>query len=160
MNALGTMSLEATAIGCGLMAGVYFAFSAFVMSSLEALPSAEGIAAMQSINRVILSSLFLPLFFVTSLACLGCVVWGVGHWGTPSALYLVSGGLLYVVGMFVCTAAFNVPLNNVLEQVDPSAISAAETWAQYLRSWTRWNHVRTLSSTAACALLLAAARCG
>jgi len=36
------------ALGCGLIAGVFFAFSAFVMKALARLSSAEGIAAMQS----------------------------------------------------------------------------------------------------------------
>jgi uncharacterized membrane protein len=41
-----------TAVGCGLNAGVFFAFSAFVMPALKRLPPAHGIAAMQSINRL------------------------------------------------------------------------------------------------------------
>ena len=69
--------LWVVAIGCAVMAGVYFTFSAFVMRSLEAMPAARGIAAMQSINRVILSSAFMPLFFATTvlalaLAAAGC----------------------------------------------------------------------------------------
>ena len=39
-----------TALGCGLNAGVFFAFSGFVMNGLRRLPAAQGIAAMQSIN--------------------------------------------------------------------------------------------------------------
>jgi len=39
-----------SALGCGLIAGVFFAFSAFVMKALARLPPAQGIAAMQSIN--------------------------------------------------------------------------------------------------------------
>ncbi len=39
-----------SALGCGLMAGVFFAFSAFVMHALARLPPAQGIAAMQSIG--------------------------------------------------------------------------------------------------------------
>ena len=39
-----------TALGCGLVAGVFFAFSTFVMAALRRLKPEEGIAAMQSIN--------------------------------------------------------------------------------------------------------------
>src|SRR5690606_28980359 len=42
------------ALGCALMAGLFFAFSVAVMRALGALPAAQGIAAMQSINAVIL----------------------------------------------------------------------------------------------------------
>ena len=79
----------------------------------------------------------------------------VGHSG---ALFLVIGGLVYFIGMFVCTAALNVPLNNALDSVDPTTPEAVEVWSDYVRNWTRWNHVRTVSSTTACALFLAAAQ--
>ena len=39
------------AVGSGLVAGVFFAFSTFVMSGLRRAPAPAGIAAMQSINR-------------------------------------------------------------------------------------------------------------
>ncbi|MBL4632921.1 MAG: DUF1772 domain-containing protein [Kofleriaceae bacterium] len=154
MTAIGTTGLWAMAIACGVMAGVYLTFSAFVMASLDALPRAEGIAAMQSINRVILKSLFMPLFITTSFASLVLAVWGIFRWGHSGAPLLAIGGLIYFIGMFVCTVAFNVPLNNALEAVDPTAPEAAGVWSDYLRDWTRWNHVRALSSTAACALFI------
>ena len=34
------------AIGCGLVAGVFFAFSSFVMKALARLQPAQGVAAM------------------------------------------------------------------------------------------------------------------
>jgi hypothetical protein len=46
----------AAALGCGLMAGLFFAFSVAVMKALARLPSAEGIDAMQSINVAIYQS--------------------------------------------------------------------------------------------------------
>ncbi len=158
MTAVATTGLWAMVIGCGVMAGVYFTFSIFVMSSLEAIPKAEGIAAMQSINRVILKSLFMPLFFTTSFASLALAIWGISRWGHSGALFLVVGGLVYFMGMFVCTVALNVPLNNALDSVDPTTPEAVEVWSDYVRNWTRWNHVRTVSSTTACALFLAAAQ--
>ena len=47
-----------TAISVGIMAGVYFTFSAFVMRSLDAIEAPAGMLAMQSINRIILKSVF------------------------------------------------------------------------------------------------------
>jgi uncharacterized membrane protein len=38
------------ALGSGLVGGVFFAFSTFVMRALARVPAAQGIAAMQSIN--------------------------------------------------------------------------------------------------------------
>ena len=69
---------------------------------------------------------------------------------------MLAGGVLYVIGMFVVTMVFNVPLNNALAAVDPASPEAAPLWARYLTDWTLWNHVRTISSTVACALFIAA----
>lgn len=149
-----------TAIACAVMGGIYFAFSSFVMTSLAVMPKPQGIAAMQSINRVIVSSWFIVLFFGTTLASLGLAVWGATHWGHTSALPLVAGGLLYVLGMFVVTAAFNVPLNDALDVVDPATAAAAQVWSKYLRDWTRYNHLRTLCSVAASGLFIAGAWMG
>jgi uncharacterized membrane protein len=38
------------ALGCGLIAGVFFAFSTFVMKALAQQPAPLGIATMQSIT--------------------------------------------------------------------------------------------------------------
>jgi uncharacterized membrane protein len=58
--------------------------------------------------------------------------------------------------MFVVTMVFNVPLNDALAAVDPAGSEARPLWQGYLRDWTMWNHVRTVSSTLACALFIAA----
>jgi uncharacterized membrane protein len=67
---------------------------------------------------------------------------------------MLLGGLIYIAGMFLCTMFFNVPLNNALAAAN--ATSAASVWSQYLKEWTMWNHVRTVSSTTACALYISA----
>ena len=128
-----------SAIGCGLIAGIYFAFSTFVMTSLARLGSAAGIATMNAINVEIVKSLFMPLFLFTTL--------------TSAAL---AGGVLYVLGMFVVTMVFNVPLNDTLAATDPSSTEAASLWARYLNDWATWNHIRTISSTLACGLFIGA----
>jgi len=145
-----------SAIGCGLMAGVYFAFSGFIMTALSRIDQASGVAAMNSINTVILRSLFMPLFFSTTLAGLILAAAALFRWGTPGAFAMLVGGAVYVVGMFVVTMLFNVPLNNALQAVDPANAAAATTWARYVHDWTLWNHVRTAACTAACALFIAA----
>jgi uncharacterized membrane protein len=143
-----------SAIGCGLLAGLYFAFSTFIMTALGRIGQAAGIAAMNAINVVIVQSLFMPLFLGTTLASLLLALVGAFRWGEPGAAAMLAGGTLYVVGMFVCTAVFNVPLNNALAAADPTSVKAAALWARYLTDWTWWNHVRTISSTAACTLFI------
>lgn len=69
---------------------------------------------------------------------------------------MLAGGVLYVLGMFVVTMIFNVPLNNALAAVDPAGQAAASLWGRYLTDWTLWNHVRTVASTATSALFIVA----
>ena len=137
------------ALGCGLIAGLYLAFSTFIMTALERIPPSHGIAAMQSINRVILRSLFMVLFFGTTLVSAGLAAFAlIVIWGSPAAMVLLAAGIIYVVGMFVCTMVFNVPLNNALDAADPATTSGQEVWANYLTNWTFWNHIRTVASIA------------
>ena len=142
---LGVVAVAA--ITTGLMAGVYFTFSTFMMKSLNALEGSAGAAAMQSINKVIVASPFMPLFFGTSVISLGLAGWSVPHWGQPGSLTLFGAAATYLVGMFLVTAVFNVPLNDKLATIDLASPQAGTFWNVYLRQWTLWNHVRTLTST-------------
>ena len=143
-----------SAIGCGLLGGLYFAFSTFIMTALGRIAQASGIMAMNAINVVIVQSLFMPLFIGTTLSSLVLAITAVLRWGQPGATAMLVGGVLYVVGMFVCTAVIHVPMNDALGAVDPVSTEAASLWARYLTDWTLWNHVRTISSTLACTLFI------
>lgn len=139
------------ALGCGLIAGVFFAFSSFVMRALARIPAAEGMAAMQSINIVVLNPAFLGVFVGTAAVCAVAVVASVLRWQEPGSVYLIAGGLLYLLGCFGVTMAFNVPRNEALARVKPSDPDSARLWMGYVSSWTAWNHVRTVASLAAAA---------
>lgn len=141
-------------LGCALMGGLYFAFSAFVMKALAAVGYA-GTRAMNSINTVILRSAFLPLFFGTTIASAVLGVTGALEIGTWRGRLLLIGGVLYVAGMFGVTMICNVPLNNALAAVNAESRTGDAIWRDYVVRWTRWNHVRT-----ACCLLAAAAFMG
>ena len=154
LQAVITGLLWFAAIGCGLLAGLYFAFSTFIMTAFGRIGQVSGITAMNAINIVIVQSLFMPLFFGTTLASLLLAIAAVFRWDEPGAAAMLVGGALYVIGMFVCTIVFNVPLNNALAAADPASAEAASLWARYLTDWTLWNHVRTIASTLACALFI------
>ena len=144
------------AIGCGLLAGVYFAFSTFIMTAFGRIEPAKGVSAMSSINSTILRSLFMPFFYGTTIVSVVLVIVALSRRGEPGSVAMLAGGLIYIAGMTLCTIFFNVPLNNTLDVIDPASGAAASIWSHYLRAWTLWNHVRTISSTATCALYIAA----
>jgi uncharacterized membrane protein len=146
------------AIGSGLIAGVFFAFSSFVMKALDRNPAAQGIAAMQSINVVVLNPLFLGVFLGAAAGCILLAIAALLQWHRPGAPYILAGSLLYVVGTVLVTRVFNVPRNNALASVDPASTDAARLWADYVKSWTNWNHVRTIAAMAAAASLIMSIR--
>ena len=139
------------ALGCGLVAGVFFAFSAFVMKALARLPPGEGIAVMQSINVAVLNPWFMGAFFGTAAACVLALISSLIRWHEPGAVYLFVGSALYLVGTLLVTIVFNVPRNESLASLTPADPDAASLWAGYVASWTAWNHVRTVAALAAAA---------
>ena len=95
-NSLISILALITALGCGTIAGVFFAFSTFVMKALAQFPANEGIAAMQSINVAALNSWFLGAFLGTSAACLLVIFAALSRWSDPSAVFLLLGeGLIW-----------------------------------------------------------------
>ena len=142
-----------SALGCWLMAGVFFAFSTFVMKALDRIQPAQGIAAMQSINAAAPGSLFGMTFLGTAAACAALAVFSLFRGHKPGAGYLLAGSLLYLAGAILVTMIFNVPKNNLLAAVDPASAEGARLWIDYVSSWTAWNHVRTAASIAAAASL-------
>jgi len=144
-----------TALGCGLIAGVFFAFSSFVMKALARIPAAQGIAAMQSISIVVLNPAFLGVFLGTAAGCAGVAIWAVADWDRRSGL-LITGSILYLVGTVGVTRVFHIPLNDALAKADPSSAAGARIWSGYRKSWTIWNHVRTAAALAAAAAFVTA----
>jgi len=146
MERLLYFATVAAALGSGLVAGIFFAFSTFVMGALGRIQQAAGISAMQSINVVVLNPAFLSVFVGTAILGGILVVTAFIGWTSPRSLYLVAGGLLYVVGCFGVTMMFNVPLNDALAAVAADSADGAKLWARYLTEWTNWNSVRTAAS--------------
>ena len=145
-----------SALGSGVMAGLFFAFSAFVMTALNRIAPSAGIAAMQSISIAILNPVFYTVFFGTVVTSLLLAVAAVFRWAEPGAIYLLAGGLLYILCSLLVTIFFNVPLNDGLAAVAPDSAEGAATWTRYLAAWVPWNHLRTIGCLAATAAFILA----
>ncbi|MEM7066014.1 MAG: anthrone oxygenase family protein [Cyanobacteria bacterium P01_B01_bin.77] len=134
------------AIGSALTAGIFFAFSTFVMQALGQQPNASGIATMQAINITVINPWFMAAFFGPGVACLILTISALRQWEQPGSLYWVVGSLLYLIGTIGVTVAGNVPLNDALAIVGPGSADGATLWTQYLADWTFWNHIRTVAA--------------
>lgn len=151
-----TLTLVA-AVGAGVSAGVFFAFSTFVMSALAKLPDRQGLAAMQQVNIAAPNPLFMLVLFGTAVVCVLLGVSAARHLDRPGSGWVIAGAGLYLV-MIVLTVAYHVPHNDALATLDPAAAGSAQEWRSYVTSWTAWNHVRTISSAAGAVCLAVAYR--
>jgi uncharacterized membrane protein len=142
MTSSAALVLGAAAIGSGVVAGVFGAFSGFVMPALDRLAGDGGAAAMRSINvTAVRPPLMIAMFGTAAVSVAAAVV-------APGASTLL-GAASYLAGVVGVTVAANVPLNDRLAagQLD---------WSSYRRPWTRWNSVRTAAAVASAAAFTAA----
>lgn len=141
------------AIGTGLMAGVFFAFSTFVMPALKRAKHPHGMIAMQEINLAAPSPLFMLGLFGTGIVCAVLGVVSVGSLDESVGVLRLIGSALYIVSAIALTGAYHIPRNNALAAVDPNDATAVEVWTRYAREWTAANHVRTIGPFVASILL-------
>jgi len=154
MNSLFPLVGTTAALGSALVGGVFFAFSSFVMKALGRVPSSEGIAAMQSINVVVINPSFMGAFMGTALLSLGAIWLAVARGSHPPAIFFLGGAILYFIGTFLVTVGGNVPLNDQLAAVSATDSAAVTLWEPYLDRWTMWNHVRTVAAMLAALLFI------
>jgi uncharacterized membrane protein len=148
------------ALGCGLSAGVFFAFSSFVMRALARLHPETGIAAMQAINVAAVGVAFMLALFGPAATCVALAGLAVAEWDEAHAGYLIAGSALYLIGVIALTIAYHVPRNHALAGVQRNSADAARQWARYVARWTAWNHVRVAAALAAAAALTLALHAG
>ena len=146
----------AAAIGSGLVAGIFFSFSSFVMAALGRLPSEHGIAAMNSINVTVLNPVFMLAFLGTGALCAALAAASYVWWDGAGGKLILIASVIYVAGCIGVTMLFNVPLNDALAAVQPRTPEATALWSRYLTEWTTWNTVRTVAPLASAILFTAA----
>ncbi|MCR9291781.1 MAG: DUF1772 domain-containing protein [bacterium] len=137
--------------GAGVITGLLFAFSNFVMQALAKLPNEQGMHAMQEINEKIINPIFVAIFLGTPLLCAVIGVHALMNLDLEGSAFALCGSVLYLVGPFGITMLFNVPLNNQLAEAGAS--DADIVWPDYQVRWQRWNHTRTYIGIVAIVLL-------
>ncbi|BBX05576.1 DUF1772 domain-containing protein [Mycolicibacterium aichiense] len=138
------------AIAAAVVGGVFYAFSTFVMRGLDRTEYPDAAAAMRGINaEAATNGPFLILFMGSALVAVVVGVAALTQWRHPGSGWLVVGAVLALVP-FVVTVAVNVPLNDRL--------AAGLPWQDYYRTWTLWNHVRTVGALAGSVLMLIGVR--
>ena len=112
-----------------------YVFSTFVMRGLDRTGPIKAITAMRGINVAANSNAAFLLAYLgaTVLAVVVGVV-AVIQIGQPGSGWLLAGAVFGILAAII-TMAFNVPLNNHLDTVDPAGLSVAEAareWQAYV----------------------------
>jgi len=130
-------------IACALASGFFLTFSDFVMDSLGAARPASGIESMQEINRKALGSGIIRMLWCMLVGALLLIAFGTFLGPGYALAWIVAGGALYFVGVYVVTFRFNIPMNERLDEMDFQAEATEAYWrSSYLPSWTFWNSIR------------------
>jgi uncharacterized membrane protein len=141
---------------CSLVAGFLFAYAVVVMPGLRRLDDGAFIRAFQVTDGIIQANqpLFIAVWLGSAVALVAAALLGMRQLGGAERTLLIVAAGIYLAGVQVPTMAINVPLNNTLQRLDPTAMD--ETARQRARQafeprWNRWNAIRT-----ACAILVSA----
>lgn len=155
IDTLSGIALILATLAAGLLAGLFYSFSVSVMPGLARSEDRTFVQTMQQINIAIINPLFFFSFMGTPvLVGLAAVL----HLGSDRRSVLIPLLLAFVaaLGTLVITMALNVPLNNALDRAghDLDRISdLAGVRKRFEGPWVRWNHIRTVTSTAALAFM-------
>ncbi|MEU6345080.1 anthrone oxygenase family protein [Streptomyces sp. NPDC046977] len=142
--------LAAAAVATGLMAGLFFAFSAAVMPGLARTGDRTMVEAMQRINAAIQNGWFLLVFAGALLLGAAGAVLCVRDGARTVLPWVVAGTVCYLL-VLVVTFAVSIPLNDRLDAAGPPGAAAdpAALRARFEAAWVRWNLLRTLLCTGA-----------
>lgn len=149
--------IEVSVIACGLVSGVFLAFSDFIMRSLDGSEKAAGVEVMQVINREVFRTVF--MFLLIGMSILFPLIAGYAYYSIsgPTAGLIMTGGTVYFFGVFVVSIFFNIPMNERLDKQEYAGAEAATYWSNvYFPRWTFWNYVRAISSSGAAVCFLVA----
>lgn len=121
-------------VGSSLISGTFFIFSNTIMKALKESDPKHNCQIMKDINRIIINPAFMLLFLATPLLAVFLL-----FSSSFASLFLNLATIVHIIGVFGITITQNVPRNNRLEKSD-------DYWKTYLKEWTFWNHIRTISA--------------
>lgn len=129
-----------------LIAGIFFAFSDFVMKSLNRMEETAAIEAMQSINLWVYRSFFMiGLYTMVPVSLFGIFNWA---FNTGDRLFAL-GGAAYLIGVIIVSGLGNIPLNEKLAKLPSGDLATKQFWVHYVQKWSALNHLRVLGATVA-----------
>ena len=144
---------------CSLVAGFLFAFAAVIMPGIRRLDDGGFIRAFQVIDRVIQNNqpLFVLMWVGSVLSLIAATVLGLATLSGADRLLIIVAAVVYLLCVQLPTVTINIPLNNMLQKLEPDSMD--ETTRKRSREafesrWNRWNIIRTACATLVSIVLL------
>lgn len=158
VSVLRLVAVVGATVTTGLISGFFYAYACSVTLGTALLPDEQYIAAMQAINATVRNGVFAFSFFGAAAFLLLAVMFHLPGPRSVRFALLALACALYVGGGFLLTMLVNVPMNEELASVSLDAPThvLAEARAAYEEPWNFWNGVRTVFSTLAFGLCIAA----
>ena len=155
MSPVILFALQLAVLAYALVAGVFLAFSDFIMRSLAITGGSGGVEAMQAINREVFRWIFMTLFLGMAAGSAAIAAYAWFMLDGPAGSLIIAAAVIYLVGCFGVTVFFNVPMNEALAGMNSPSEATQTYWREtYVPRWTFWNSVRTVASAMSAALLL------
>ncbi|WP_424961422.1 DUF1772 domain-containing protein [Ekhidna sp.] len=155
---LKSATLFTAIILSGLSAGFFYAWQVSVIPGTKKVMDPTYMETMQHINREILNPSFFLIFFGSMIVL---AISTFQQYGSGVTFWLLLGATVtYTLGTFAVTGMGNVPLNNELDALKLTKMSALELaeFRQYYESkWNVLHRMRTIFSVIAFVLSLLAA---
>ena len=141
----------------GIMAGIFFTWSNAVKPGIGKLSDIEYWRALQAMNRVILNKAFIVIFLGAVIAV---TVVPIAHFKLfPDNIFwlFIITLATYWIGVFGVTVLGNVPLNELLDEINLESITLEEIKALRTSIEVKWNNlnlIRSISSGITFVLLI------
>ena len=139
------------------MAGIFFTWSNAVKPGIGKLSDIEYLRALQAMNRVILNKAFIGIFIGAVIAV---TVVPIAHFKLfPDNIFwlFIITLATYWIGVFGVTVLGNVPLNELLDEINLESITLEEIKALRTSIEVKWNNlnlIRSISSGITFVLLI------
>ena len=152
-----TIILATAILLTGLMAGIFFTWSNAVKPGIGKLSDIEYLRSLQSMNRVILNKAFIGIFLGAVIAV---ALVPIAHFKLfPDNIFwlFILALVTYWIGVFGVTVLGNVPLNELLDEINLESITLEEIKALRTSIEVKWNNlnlIRSISSGITFVLLI------
>ncbi|GGC57899.1 DUF1772 domain-containing protein [Hoyosella rhizosphaerae] len=142
LEILMAITLVASAVTAGLVAGLFFGFAVAIMPALRTVPDRDFVDMMQRINTTILNPWFLSVYIGAGVLIAASALIAVVN-GHASVIAFTVAALVLYGGVLALTGVRNIPLNVEFAAVDvddSAHLSAARE--RFEVPWCRFNVIR------------------